>query len=128
MRMSENHGQSERVDEHEIAMMRARMDGYIFPNTAVTDAEKEALHAACLYQIEHERRQREALEGERLPDGTTGFTIGHFQMAFAEGAISSRLTRRTICDAAHGILLRAGLLYRGVERGPGNVADVGVSE
>lgn len=83
--MSESHGQPECVDEHEIAMMRARMNGYIFPNTAVTGAERDALDAACRYQIEHERRQREMLEGEWLPDGTTEFTIGHFQMTFAGG-------------------------------------------
>lgn len=114
--MSENHGLPLELTPQERLTMRARMNGYIFPNVPVTQEEQEAFEAACALQIEHERHQREATAGMQLPDGTTGFVIGHFQMTFGDGAMSSRLSRKTICDAAYGILLRAGLLYRGVER------------
>lgn len=115
--MDELHPQASEPTEDELSVMRARMNGYIFPNIPVTQEEQQAFEQAMRFQIEHERRQREALSGVTLPDGTTGFTIGHFQMSFEQGALSSRLTRRTVCDAAYGVLLRAGLLYRGVERG-----------
>lgn len=113
--MPDMHTQAVEPTEDELKFMQARMNGYIFPNSPVTDEEKEAYKDACLFQIEHERKIKEALSNQTLPDGVTAFQIGHFSMQFQAGSFSSKLTNKTICDAAYGTLLRAGLLYRGVE-------------
>ena len=117
--MPEFHSEAKKPTKDELISMRARMNAFIFPNVPVTEPEKRAFEHAVKLQIEHERRQLKALHGNEMPDGVTQFTIGHFTMAFEQGAISSKLTRKTICDAAYGELLTAGLLYRGVERDRG---------
>lgn len=101
--------------ESEMQSMRDRMRGFILPSVVRTDQEKEAFETACLYQIEHERKLLELMGGQEIPRGVTDFEIGHFSMAFESGTFSGVLTRKTICDAAYGTLLTAGLLYRGVE-------------
>ena len=109
------HSEVKEVSVAELNAMTARMLGYIFPNTPVTDEEKYAFDSAVLLQIQHEKALK-ASRGE-IPDGVSSFSIGHFSMTFAdEKSASSKLTRKTICDASYGLLLRAGLLYRGVER------------
>lgn len=113
--MTELHPQANEPTAEEKEAMQARMNAYIFPNTPYTAEEKAAFEKAVLFQIQNERMQKEALGGQTLPDGLKEFTIGHFQGAFETG-ISSALSRKTICGAAYGELLRAGLLYRGVER------------
>ena len=113
--MTELHPKANEPTAEEKEAMQARMSAYIFPNTPYTDEEKQAFDKAVLFQIQHERMQAEALGGQMLPDGLKEFNIGHFQGAF-ETSVSSKLSRKTICDAAYGVLLRAGLLYRGVER------------
>ena len=52
---------------------------------------------------------------QALPDGTKSFSIGNFSMSFEDGSFSSKLTRKSICPTAYGVLLEAGLLYKGVE-------------
>ena len=37
-------------------------------------------------------------------------------MSFDTGAMGNQLTKKTVCPAAYGVLLREGLLYKGVER------------
>lgn len=76
-----------------------------FPNTPL-GAEQEAaferavrLHAACLLRRE-------------IPPEVSDFRVGHFQVKLREGAGGARIS-----PAARAVLLRAGLLYRGVERG-----------
>lgn len=113
--MTELHEQGVACTWNEMEAMRARMRGFILPSVVKTPREEEAFDAACRYQIEHERQHAEAMGGKTLPEGATGFTIGHFSMTFESGAFSGALTRKTICDAAYGTLLHAGLLYRGVE-------------
>ncbi len=116
--MADLHSDLKDVTVAELNAMTARMLGFIFPNTPVTDEEKYAFDSAVLLQLQHEKALK-AQMGE-IPDGVSSFTIGHFTMSFADGAsCSSSLTRKTICDAAYGLLLRAGLLYRGVERARG---------
>ena len=99
--------------EQELQLMRDRMLLYIFPNDPVTEEEQEAFAQAVTYQIEHERHRKALLNG--IPDGTQSFKVGDFQMAFEDGVNDHRLTRKTICDAAYAKLLKAGLLYRGLE-------------
>lgn len=114
--MPDIHGKFDAPSDEEVAMMTDRMLAFIMPNTPGTDEEKEAFDKALRYQIAHEKTQS-ALAGETaLPDGTTGFNIGEFSMSFADGAVTGLFTKRTMCPAAYGVLLRAGLLYRGIER------------
>lgn len=98
----------------EMDMMADRMRYFIFPNEAKTDEEIDAFNKACAYQIAHEKALSAAY-GD-MPDGVTSFKIGDFSMNFDANANRSMLTRRTICEAAYSVLLRAGLLYRGLPR------------
>ncbi len=102
--------------EEETAMMVDRMKLFIFPNEARTEEETEAFGKAVSYQIVHEKSLQEQFGEVRIPDGTTSFKIGDFSMTFGEGFNGSGLTRKTICQAAYSVLLRAGLLYRGLPR------------
>ena len=102
--------------EDELEMMRDKMLAYIFPNTPMTADQKAAFEKACKYQLAHDKTVIAKMGNTDLPDGVTGFEIGDFSMTFEAGAISSRLTKKTVCPAAHGVLLSAGLLYKGVER------------
>ena len=69
---------------------------------------------AVAWQIAHEKSREEAFD--QIPEGVKGFKIGDFSMDFEEGVNGSGLTRKTICQAAYSVLLRAGLLYRGLPR------------
>lgn len=113
--MAELHDSAGQYTDAEMISMRARMQGFILPSVVRTEQEAEAFETACLYQIEHERRLMALMGNQEIPKGVTGFEIGHFSMTFESGAFSGVLTRKTICDAAYGTLLYAGLLYRGVE-------------
>jgi hypothetical protein len=99
--------------EAETAMMNDRMRLFIFPNDPHTEDEIEAFNKAVAYQIAHEKT-REEKYGD-IPDGVSAFKIGDFSMDFAAGMNASGLTGSTICQAAYSVLLRAGLLYRGLE-------------
>lgn len=113
--MIENHGVYYTPTEEEIADMEPRIKAFIFPSIPVRDYEIEAFNKAVLYQINHEMAKAEAMKDQTLPDGVKSFTIGSFSMSFEDGSFDARLTKKTICPTAYGILLEAGLLYRGVE-------------
>lgn len=101
----------------EMEQMIPRMQAFIFPNTPTTAEEKAAFDKAVRFQINHEKSMNEKLSAAEIPDGMKAFTIGNFRMEFGDGAFDSRLTRKTICPSAYGVLLTAGLLYRGIEGG-----------
>lgn len=100
--------------EEETTMMVDRMKLFIFPNEAREEDEIEAFNKAVEYQIAHEHSLQEQY-GE-IPGGVEAFKIGDFSMNFEEGVNGIGLTRKTICEAAYSVLLRAGLLYRGLPR------------
>ena len=112
--MSDFHTWTGTATAQEIAMMTDRMKLFIFPNEAKSDEEIEAFNKAVAYQIAHEKSREE--QYSEIPSGTESFRIGDFSMTFAEGANGTGLTRKTICEAAYSVLLRAGLLYRGLPR------------
>ena len=99
----------------EIEAMEPRIRAFIFPSIPRQDFEIEAFNKAVIYQIAHEKTQAELTANQALPAGTTSFKISEFSMTFGDGVFDSRLTRKTICATAYGILLEAGLLYKGVE-------------
>ncbi len=114
--------------DEEVEMMSERMMAYIFPNELITDAHRTAFDKAVQYQIAHEKTIAAHASDlgvlEALPDGVSSFTIGTFSMDFDGGYRKSvSLDRSTICPYAYGVLLRAGLLYRGVLGGCGCGAD-----
>lgn len=113
--MIENHGVYCTPTEEEIAAMEPRIKAFIFPSIPVRDYEIEAFNKAVLYQINHEMAMAEAMKEQPIPDGVKSFQIGNFSMSFEDGSFSSRITKRTICPTAYGILLEAGLMYKGVE-------------
>lgn len=98
----------------EIDMMTDRVKLFIFPNEAKTDDEIEAFNKAVNYQIAHEKSLQTQI-GD-IPNGVESFKIGDFSMNFEEGVNGTGLSRKTICEAAYSVLLRAGLLYRGLPR------------
>ena len=113
--MIENHGVYYTPTEEEIADMEPRIKAFIFPSIPVLDFEKQAFDKAVLYQINHEMAKSEVMKDQTLPDGVQSFKIGDFSMSFENGSFDSRLTKKTICPTAYGILLEAGLMYKGVE-------------
>ena len=96
--------------------MQERMSLVIFPNEIRTQMEQDAFDRACMLQIAHEREQG-TQEVPALPQGVKSFQIGHFQMSFGDhGYTGGDALPMHLCSAAYSVLLRAGLLYRGVER------------
>ena len=112
--MSEHIAIPDPTDE-EIEMMAARVLAFMFPNVPETEHEKEVFNKAVVLQIAHEKTQTDLGGGANIPQGASGFTISDFSMSFEKGANSTTLTKRNMCSAAYGLLLREGLLYRGVE-------------
>lgn len=113
--MADIHGAFDAPTEEELAAMRPRVKAFIFPSIPRADFEVEAFNQAVDYQIQHEKTQAAILQGQAIPDGVSSFSIGNFSMSFANGSFDSRLTKKTICPTAYGILLEAGLMYKGVE-------------
>lgn len=111
--MADVHTWEGTATEKETALMADWMRLYIFPNEPKTEEETEAFNKAVTYQIEHDKSQAEKY-GD-IPEGVEAFRIGDFSMNFAEGVNGSGLSKNTICPAAYSVLLRAGLLYRGLE-------------
>lgn len=111
--MPDNHVTAPAPDEETLKLMRERVYGYLFPNVPQTAAEKAAFEQAVLWQYEHDYSLLQRLNG--MPGGVESFRIGDFQMAFQEGVLDSALNRKNICPSVYGLLLRHGLLYRGVE-------------
>lgn len=101
--------------EAEIAAMEPRIKAFIFPSIPRAQFEINAFNLAVQYQIAHEKTVAEALQGQALPNGVKSFSIGNFSMSFEDGSFDGKLTKRTICPTAYGILLEAGLMYKGVE-------------
>lgn len=99
--------------EEEVELMQERVRLYIFPNEVRTAEQQEAFDKAVQFQIVHEKSQSAKIRN--MPEGMKGFKIGDFSMDFEEGVNGSGLTRRNICPAAYSVLLRAELLYRGLE-------------
>lgn len=112
--MPDLHTWTGEATEEETALMEDQMRLFIFPNTAVTEEETEAFDKAVAYQIAHEKSKAEAFGDVPIPDGTNSFKIGDFSMSFEDGVNTSGITKKTICPAAYSVLLRAGLLYRGL--------------
>ena len=98
--------------QDQIDSARRRMYAYIFPNNPYTASQQAAFDQAVLLQAEHDA----AREEEGIPAGVNSFTIGHFSMSVDSSQTSDKLNRNTICPDAYAVLLREGLLYRGVER------------
>lgn len=108
--------------DEEIEMMQERMHAFIFPNEPRTDDEKTAFCKAVQYQIAHEKTiastHGDLSVLQALPDGVSSFEIGTFSMSFGGGYKKSfKLDKNTICPYAYSVLLRAGLLYKGVQNG-----------
>lgn len=114
----DEHTWAGRATEAETELMRERLRLFIFPNEARSESEQAAFEQAAAFQIAHEKSLQER-RGD-IPEGASSFKIGDFSMSFEEGANSAGLNRKTICEAAYAVLLRAGLLYRGL---PGTVSE-----
>lgn len=102
------------VSDDEVADMSDRLLAFIFPNEPKGCEEAAAFSNAVRYQIEHEKTIAEQIGSDKIPDGVTAFSIGDFSMTLSEDAAGSLLTRKTICPKAYSLLLRSGLLYRGI--------------
>lgn len=114
--MTDNHKQLPDPTGMEKELMEQRMLAFIFPNHPRTAREKEVFAKAVRYQIDHEKTLADSnSEVGSLPHGVESFQIGDFSMTF-DGSATDHLTRKTICPYAYGLLLREGLLYKGVER------------
>ena len=113
--MMDVHTVTDTPDEDVLELMRERMNAYIFPNVPVTDEETEAYEKAVLWQYRHDASLMAALEGAVIPAGAVSFKIGDFQMAFESGTLDQALNHKNICPSVYGLLLRHGLLYKGVD-------------
>lgn len=117
--MADMHINVKPLSDIEIKMMRERMYAFIFPNVPQSEAEIAAFDRAVEYQIAHEETiasecgQLDVLQA--LPNGVSSFEIGTFSMSFGSGyKKSATLDKNTICPYAYSVLLRSGLLYKGV--------------
>ena len=100
--------------EYRLNECEKRLLAYIIPNTPASAGDAEAFEQAVYSQFifENESRYKDVRE---LPQGVTRFKLGEFEMEFnGKRTVSAVLTKSTISPAAYGILLRQGLLYRGV--------------
>lgn len=113
--MPDIHGAFEAPTAEEVDLMEPRIKAFIFPSIPREPWEKKAFEKAVIHQIQHEKTIAAQLDGQTLPEGTTSFSIGNFSMSFDAGSGGGRLTKKTICPSAYGVLLEAGLLYKGVE-------------
>ncbi|MBQ9301286.1 MAG: hypothetical protein IJ214_12345 [Clostridia bacterium] len=111
--MNDRHMEVAVPDSETLEPVRERMYAYCFPNVPRTLIEQDAFEGAVRLQYIHEETAR--LTAGELPEGVQGFRIGDFQMTFSSNDGTGRLTAKTICPAAYGLLLRHGLLYRGAE-------------
>lgn len=111
--MMDKHMRKAAPEGDDLTLMQERMYAYIFPNKPVTQEERDAFDQAVIWQYQHDLSALEAA-GE-IPSGVESFRIGDFQMAFQDGTLDMELNRRNICPSVYGLLLRHGLLYRGVE-------------
>lgn len=112
--MLDRHDWNQEPTQDDLERMRPRMMAFICPNNPETDAEIAAFDQAMKWQIAHEYSL--AQRTSDLPEGVKSFRIGDFSATLEDAG--GELTRRTICPSAYGVLLQAGLLYRGVERRP----------
>lgn len=103
-------------EEEDIETMSDKLMAFIFPNTPRTESQKTAFNRAVIYQLIHEKTIAKNNNSTSVPDGVQSFSIGKFSMTFEDGANATMLNRRNICPYAYGVLLREGLLYKGVER------------
>lgn len=97
----------------ELKLYREKMYAFIFPNSPVTEEETQAFEGAVLCQYEHDMTL--AKNRHEVPEGVQSFTLGDFSMSFKDDFWDARLNMKNICPSAYGLLLRHGLLYRGVE-------------
>lgn len=98
------------VNLTDVERARDKLYAVIFPNSPVTPSEIRAFERACLYQAEYDQEKAEAFDG--LPEEVQSFRIGNFSASLGQR------TGMEVDPRAYGILLREGLLYKGVERGP----------
>ena len=96
-------------------LYRERMYAFCFPNVPRTQEEQTAFDAAVENQYYHEASASMQSDASALPEGVTSYSVGDFHLTWEKGSNTTRLTRATICPGAYGLLLRHGLLYRGVE-------------
>jgi len=94
---------------------KEKIYAFIFPNVPRTDEEKEAFEQAVNMQYTHDASAAMQSAASALPEGVTSYSAGDFHLTWEKGFNTSALTRATICPGAYGLLLRHGLLYRGVE-------------
>lgn len=98
------------VTGRELELAQERLLNHIFPREPVSGEEKEAFERAVIAQAEWEKKLADST-GE-LPGRVTAVKIGNFS-----ASVQPR-TGFEMAPEARGILLRSGLLYKGVE-GPG---------
>ncbi len=94
------------MSENTLTAVRERMYAFCFPNTPVTEAERQAFEQAVWAQYSYEQ------DTVQTPKGVKGFRLGEFEMTLAD---RTGPAGAPICPEAYGLLLRHGLLYRGVE-------------
>ena len=113
--MIDLHTVTDTPDDGVLELMRERMYAFIFPIHPEAEEDVTVFEKAVLWQYQHDASAL-AAAGE-IPAGATSFRIGDFQMAFKDGVLDQALNRQNICPSVYGLLLRNGLLYRGVDGG-----------
>lgn len=94
------------VGQEEMERARDKLYAKIFPNTPTTPDQRDAFERAVTYQAEADAYANDAFEG--LPRQVTSFHTGNFS------ATMEARTGLEMCPEAYGILLRAGLMYKGL--------------
>ncbi|MBO6164484.1 MAG: hypothetical protein J6N77_05455 [Lachnospiraceae bacterium] len=107
--MADHHAQGLEPTNEELEMAGLLLESLMFPSVPSTAAEEAAVRRATWLQAVHTRTY--ASQTPDLPADVESFQIGHFRMQYRGGRKS-----QDICPAARALLLKEGLLYKGVER------------
>ena len=107
--MADHHAQGLEPTNEELEMAGLLLESLMFPSVPSTAAEEAAVRRATWLQAVHTKTY--AAEVPDLPSDVESFQIGHFRMQYRTGRKS-----QDICPAARALLLKEGLLYKGVER------------
>ena len=105
------HARELEVTEDEMERAQLLLEAFMFPNRALTEGQQQVMKRAARYQAEHDLTLSQSVPP--VPEDVSSMQIGHFQIAWDTG---TRAQRDRICPSAYALLLREGLLYRGVER------------
>lgn len=101
------------IYETELDSIREKLYAFCFPNVPEDLQQQEMFDRAACMQYAWEQQQAQTMG--TVPQGLKSIRLGDFSAELAADQAGGALTQKNMCPEAYGLLLRSGLLYRGVE-------------